>query len=47
MRWVRLQLSEGSFVRLVETVPDALEAAPHAPLPASQSAMAVIESNCR
>jgi transcriptional regulator with XRE-family HTH domain len=41
MRWVRFQLSDGSFVRLVETV-----AAPaHAAAPASQSASAVIESH--
>ena len=43
MRWVRFQLSDGSFVRLVETVatPD------HVLLPASQSASAVIDSHWR
>lgn len=41
MRWVRFQLCDGSFVRLVETV-----AAPHASSPvASQSASAGIESH--
>jgi hypothetical protein len=42
MRWVRFQLSDGSFVRLVETV-GARQA--HAAAPASQSASAVIESH--
>jgi transcriptional regulator with XRE-family HTH domain len=42
MRWVRFQLSDGSFARLVETVraPRA-----HTAPPASQSASAVIESH--
>jgi transcriptional regulator with XRE-family HTH domain len=46
MRWVRLQLSTGSFVRLVETVQDAQGAAPHGAPASSQSASAVMESNC-
>jgi transcriptional regulator with XRE-family HTH domain len=42
MRWVRFQLSDGSFARLVETVrPQPL----HAVAPASQSASALIESH--
>lgn len=42
MRWVRFQLSDGSFARLVETVrPQPL----HAVAPASQSASTVIESH--
>jgi|GEM_PF-161804 len=44
MRWVRFQLSDGSFARLVETV--AAEPA-HAASPPSQSASAVIDSHSR
>ena len=43
MRWVRFQLSDGSFARLVETVRAVPPA--HRGRPASQSASAVIESH--
>ena len=51
MRWVRFQLSDGSFVRLVETVAQLGGAPAHGAPPmtpsASQSASAEIESHCR
>lgn len=45
MRWVRFQLSDGSFVRLVETVAAPVTQRTHAAGPASRSASAVIESH--
>lgn len=50
MRWVRFQLSDGSYARLVETVAlddDQVAAPHHAGSPASQSVIASRESNCR
>ncbi|MES1162881.1 MAG: hypothetical protein ABUL50_07440, partial [Rhizobacter sp.] len=44
MRWVRFQLSDGSFVRLVETVADD-QPPRHVAGPASQSASSDIESH--
>jgi transcriptional regulator with XRE-family HTH domain len=44
MRWVRLQLSDGSFVRLVESLP---APSTHAAPPASQSASACSEAHSR
>ena len=45
MRWVRFQLSDGSFVRLVESIGEVGGALPHARPPASQSAIAASESH--
>ena len=59
MRWARFQLSDGSFVRLVESIAAPRRAAArepafapsraqaHAPVPASQSASAAIDAHSR
>ncbi|MBI3369816.1 MAG: helix-turn-helix transcriptional regulator [Burkholderiales bacterium] len=48
MRWVRFQLSDGSYARLVETVALDDDALPgHAGSPPSHSAIASKDSNCR
>lgn len=51
MRWVRFQLSDGSFARLVESIAEPGRALAHGAAPsqpsASQSASAEIESHCR
>jgi len=48
MRWVRFQLSDGSFVRLVESISkQELQNITHAASPASQSAISANESHWR
>ena len=51
MRWVRFQLSDGSFVRLVETVAapgrEPAHQAPPSEASMSQSAIAAIDSHWR